>query len=204
VTVDFSAWITELSVLRKHRILISLILVAILWWPVFNRLVPSPPLISDFWVEYKNVDYWSIISHPDLHLIACIGFVVVGIGIFIGLWHVLKKIYWFILVIAVFLFCGVSFWNALIDTTSGRTFEHVMTVQYLGKVYQLAYSTYIVPWDVSSSEYNVFECEVTGGRCSSIFSEVGGRDYPAKLVVEDDKLLYQWDTHSEQVLPKVN
>ncbi len=79
-----------------------------------------------------------------------------------------------------------------------------MSIQYEGAIYHLASYTYSKPWDVVIHGYYVFECDASGSKCSKIFEEVGGREYPTKLYVSDNKLMYQYDTTNYQILPAVN
>ncbi len=79
-----------------------------------------------------------------------------------------------------------------------------MSANYQGRVYHLAFYKLIEFMDMGSSSYYVFECDASGNKCSKIFQEAGGPPYQAKLLVSDNKLIYQYDTTSRQLLPKVN
>ena len=79
-----------------------------------------------------------------------------------------------------------------------------MTVEYAGKNYHLAFTTYSRPWDIVVKEYYVFECDMSDHNCSMIFEEPADRTFPAKISVSDNKLMYQRDTVNYQILPKVN
>ena len=151
--------------------------------------------------QLNGVDYWSIISHPQLNWIALLGFIVISLFILVRLWSVLRKAYWFILIVAIFSLCAISFWNALADTRSSTTIEDVMSVQYAGKPYHLAFSTYQRPWDISNTEYYVFECDEFDHNCSLIYYEPADRTYAAKISVSDNKLIYERDTVNYQILP---
>lgn len=57
--------------------------------------------------------------------------------------------------------------------------------------------------NTGSSSFYVFECDLSANRCSKIYMEVAGAPDQAKLVVAEDKLIYQYDTKNRVLLPRM-
>ena len=198
MTVDFSAWITELSVLRKHRLLIVLVAIGILWWRIFD--LPTPPRDPSL----KDVDYWSIVTtpNPDLSSLRSLGFIAITVLVFVQIRRISKIAFRVILITVVLAFC-VIFASIFVDMSPFSTVEHMMTVTYEDRHYHLAFYTHSRPWDVTFSAYYIFECDSSDHHCSVIYEDAGSKE-TSKLVVKDDKLFYEYWDRSRQILPKVS
>jgi hypothetical protein len=193
-----------MSILRKHWLLILLIVIGLLWWHIYDLVMPSPQLPN--WNDSsQSFDYWSMISHPEVGWIALAGFVLIWILVFIRMWRVSRIIYRSVLIIATLSLCLVStVMPVLFSTEDSRTIQHVMSVTYQDHVYHLAFYKHDVVMDSGSSSYYIFECDTSGNKCSKIFDDVGGEGSPSKLLVSDKKLIYESPNYTYQILPAVN
>lgn len=193
----------QLASFRKHWLLIILIVIGLLWWRIYDLLIPSPQL-PNWYDSSQSFDYWSMISHPEIGWIALAGFIIIWILVFIRMWRISRIAHRYILMIATMLICAIFTCAPIIlSTKDSRTIEHVMSVTYQGHVYHLAFYKFVEFMDMGSSSYYVFECDASGNKCTRINEEAGGPPYQAKLVVSENKLIYQYDTRSYQILPKV-
>lgn len=197
-----------MSVLRKNWFAILVIVIALLWWHIYDLFIP--PLL-DFEPSLNNVDYWSLISNPDWFWIGLIGFTCIaslsGIFIFLYIVPYWRGIYRLILLIVAFLLCTLSSCSSsALSAKAGRTIAHMMSVQYQGKVYQLAYTTYQSMMDEDPSAYYIFECDSSGRTCSKI-DAIGLLccDFDnVRLIVSDNKLILDRGSEQTQILPAVN
>jgi hypothetical protein len=187
-----------MHILRKHWLPILLILIGILWWRIFDVLAPPrDPSLMD-------IDYWKIVTNPTLNWIDPLGFIVIVVLILIQIRRISRIIFRLALVSVILISCGTSAYSILYDNRRSGTVEHMMTVQYESKPYHLAHYTHFRPWDIVVEEYLVFECEVLDRRCSMIYEDALGSQEQSKLVVNDDKLFYEYSDRSWQILPAIN
>ena len=195
--------------LRNNWFAILIIIVAILWWRILGLFIPTVPLLG--WdPPLKNVDYWSLISNPNLSWILLIGFICFGIvgGVF-GFVYILppsKIIYRVLFVLAYLLLCTLANCGSTLKVEAGRSIEHMMSINYQNKVYHLARSTYSEGYGEAWSSYYIFECDSLGKICSKIkdIGLISRPDVNAKLVVSNDKLILDRGFEKIQILPAVN
>jgi hypothetical protein len=192
-----------LNILRKHWLAFLIIVIAILWWRIFDLFTPpnsewSPTLI--------NIDYWSVVNDSSEQPFAIFGFF--GIAIVAGLltfwyivpfWNVIRRL---ALLIVVFCVCILSTCTSNSPRIeSNRRINHLMSVNYQGNVYHLAVYQSVAFMGPMSILYYVFQCDASGNKCSKIYEEAGGQLFSSKLVVSENKLIYQSSTNSHQLLP---
>ena len=184
--------------LRKHWLLILLIIIGILWWRIFD--LPTPPRDPSL----NDIDYWSIVttSNPNLSSIRFLGFIAITILVLVQVRRISKIAFRLILITVILAFC-VILASGFTDMSPFSTVEHLMTVAYENKHYQLAFYAHARPWDVTFSVYYVFECDASDHHCSVIYEDSGSKE-TSKLVVKDDKLFYEYSDRSWQILPAVN
>ncbi len=189
-----------MRILRKHWLLILLIVIGLLWWPVFRSLMPHS---SKWLTPLIDVDYWSIVTTSELFKYAWVGFTIVSIFAFIKMWHVYA-----ILIVPTVLLC--AFLTCFSITSffffDRGTIYHVMSVQFHDRVYQLAFGTYSAEYvDMGASAYYIFVCDSSGNVCSKIREVARFRDETDDhLVVSDDKLMLDRGFEQIQILPAVN
>ncbi len=181
---------------RKHWLLVLLLVIAILWWQLFDSL--KPPIYP----QIEDVDYWAIVTDPTLSWIGGLGLVVIFILILVQVRRISKFLFRLSFASMILLFCGGVTYSLFYDMRRSKTIEHRMTVQYDGKPYHLAFSTTSGFWDVIVHQYYVFECDALDHHCSMIFSEPAENTYNTKIWAADNNLLYQRDTVHYQILPK--
>jgi hypothetical protein len=192
-----------LSIIRKHWLALLIIVIAILWWRIFDLFTPpnsewSPTLI--------NIDYWLLVANPSGQPFALLGFfciaIVAGLLTFwyiVPYWNVIRRL---ALLIAVFGLCVLSTYTSYSPRIeSNRRINHLMSVNYQGSVYHLAVYQSVAFMGPVSILYYVFQCDTSGNKCSKIYEEAGGQLFSSKLVVSENKLIYQSSTNSHQLLP---
>lgn len=186
--------------LRNNWLLILLIVVGLLWWRVYDLF--TPPLLG--WKpDLQDINYWSIITNPNLYWAASTGYVVLGILTVVYILRSFAQKYRLILIAGTSLLCVMSICSTIFIFEEGRTVKHLMSIQYENKVYHLALSQYIEFLEASFLDYYVFECESSGYECSKI-SEVGSIwvDNPAgKLVVSENSLFFENWNNRVRILP---
>ncbi|MCA0458277.1 MAG: hypothetical protein LCI00_30210 [Chloroflexi bacterium] len=193
-----------MNILRKHWLLILLIVVGLTWWQLVPLFLPSP---LDPSASLQQVDYWSIVTNPNWFDIAVFGLVIVVILILFRAWRIENLVYRSLLiVIFVLLFSrSICVDFILAEESEGRTVRNLTTIEYNGKAYHLAKSTNSHSRGVPEFDYLVFECDAAGQICSEIF-KAGGYGYdkqPIELVVDDERLVLDWYKET-QILPTVN
>lgn len=195
-----------LAYLRSNWFALLLIIVAILWWPVFNWLYPSQTL-WDYDALLQPIDYWSVVMNPQYIWIAIAGFIFIMVLMIIKLWCISAAAIRLVLIHGILFscaFCIRSNWPIRIE--SRWNIRHVMSTQYQGKVYHLAVTHYSQPFDQSYPIYGVFECDDIGKICSRIreISALVYGDMNDQLIVSDNKLILDRGFEEIQILPAVN
>jgi hypothetical protein len=187
----------QLASLRKHWLLILLIVIGLAWWRIFDLL--SPPRDPSL----MDVDYWRIVTNPTLNWLGPVGFIAIIVLILIQIRRISKIIFRIALVGTILVSCGASTYSFLYDNRRSGTVEHMMTVQYQGKPYHLAYYKHYRPWDIVVEGYIVLECDALDRHCSMVNQDSGSRE-SSKVLVKDDKLFYEYADRSYQILPALN
>ncbi|MCA0458274.1 MAG: hypothetical protein LCI00_30195 [Chloroflexi bacterium] len=193
-----------LAYIRSHWFALLLIIVAILWWHIVD-VFTSP----NHWnSNLTNIDYWSLVTNPRWKPFTVYGFF--GFAIIAGLltyFYIVpnwKSIYRVILLVSVFLICTLSTCTTHSIRIEDSAINHIMSVSYQGDLYHLASYESAGFLSPGSFSYYVFQCDSAGNKCSKMFEELGGQPYRAKLVVSENKLIYEYDTTSRQLLPTTN
>ena len=195
-----------MSYFRKYWPLVLLIVIGLIWWRIVDVL--TPPEINDDQL-LKTVDYWSTVANPNFSPIALV--VAIGIALLTHIWIVrfskLRNPYRSILIIITTAICIASIMsglNFIHQSGSGRTIKHVMSVEYQGKTYHLAFSDYFST-DTPDyiPRYHVFECDLSGNTCTQIHTKDGDFDAQAGLMVAGDRLALVHFGEQDQIFPPV-
>lgn len=186
----------RLTHLRKSWPILASVGLILYWWLlarfIFPRTVTFNPL--------ENINYWSLISLNG-HKSAVV--YVIAWALFIGLagitafyaWeyygNLLLLVTWLLIAVACLGSLCIGLYAAILGIGSGYTLEHIQSVTFNGRVYQLAASIEHYD-DFNVTYYVVFECDATGNTCRQLqsFPYYPLNNKPATLVVEDDSRIY--------------
>lgn len=202
-----------LTYLRSNWLALLIIVVAILWWRIVDWFTPTSPNLG--WnPTLINIDYWSIVTDTNSNWVGWVvllGFfciaILSGLLLFLYIFPFWKVLYRLGLLLGGLLLCTLSTCTGRsLGIEDARTIEHMMSLEYQGKTYHLAYSEFYEFFESGSAEYYIFECDAYGTICTKI-SEVGEltweKNVNAQIFVSDDELMFEGRSVRTQILPAV-
>ena len=163
-----------------------------------------PPKLPYEHQALTNIDYWSLVTRPEISWIIVAGFIVVVV-VFIRMFRISNVAIRVLMMISAFLLCGIiSCRSSAPYFNSGWEFTHMMTSQYKGKTYQLTLATYTIPLDVSLFVDFVFECDLSGRICSELSKSNSSDIKTDHLSISNDRLMLDQGLREIQILPAIN